>query len=85
MRVGPLRGDGDGDSAAASPAGPAGTGPLPVAEPQHGTASSLATQQIPHLNAGQPVSCVRAHFFKARSALQSKGKFLRGPWFPHRH
>ena len=76
----------DGDGAAASPAGPAGTatpeevkGLLPLAEPQHSTAGSLATQQTPHLNTGQLVSHIRTRFFKPCSALQNKGKFLKGP------
>lgn len=51
----------------------------------HGTASSLAAQQNPHLNMGRPVSHIRTRFFKACSALQNKGKFLRRPWFPCRH
>ena len=51
----------------------------------HSMAGGLATQQIPHLNAGRPVSRIRTHYFKARLALQNKGKFLRGSWFPLRH
>lgn len=85
-------GDGDSDGATASPAGPAGTatsregkGLLPLTEPRHSTASSLATQKIPHLNIGRSVNRDRTHFFKTCLALQNMRNFLRGPWFPHRH